>query len=211
MNFLRSLGAVLIHPRPVMRRLLEGRGHRFVPLLVLLAICSSVLSDTSRAEMTDALETGPVGPIVAAVIVLSIVIMILLFYALAWVAVLAGRMLEGEGNYRDVRTALAWGLAPIVVALVYRLPVFLLKGPDERTRVTLTEGLAFSVEGMQTCGPMLLLGFMEVLVLVWFVTVASNTLGEAHRFSSWRGLATLLLTLASPVIIVIAAVLASHS
>jgi len=57
------------------------------------------------------------------------------------------------------------------------------------------------------CLTALLFGSLELSVAVWCLIVASRTIAEAHRFSAWRGLGTLVIVGITPIVIVIAAAL----
>jgi hypothetical protein len=64
----------------------------------------------------------------------------------------------------------------------------------------------FVQEGGCTLAVMVLA--LELAINLWMVYVASCTLAEAHRFTSARGLATLLIAAALPLVITAAAALA---
>jgi hypothetical protein len=120
-----------------------------------------------------------------------------------------GRLFEGTGNARSVRSAVAWGLAPAIWAVLIRFPAALMGGnANSRARAT---GGAFVLEPTRFaggCAMALVLLVIELAIFGWYVVVASSTLAEAHGFSPLRGFATLLLSILSPLVIVLAAVLA---
>ena len=120
------------------------------------------------------------------------------------------RLLEGTATAREIRSAMAWGAAPAVWALLYRLPVAVLwPGSESRMRVG-SEQLIIkpSLMGMGCVG-MVIFTAVELTMFIWLLVVASNTLGEANRFSTARGFGTIVLTSISPLLITLAAVLAS--
>lgn len=195
---------ILVRPRETMRRVLETRGRRLVVPLVLLASFSAVL--TRSNELFGA--TATLRAVNAAI---NVVAWVILFHLFAWIALVAGRFLGGTGTARDVRAALAWGLVPLVWAIVYRLPVALFAGSARG-------GIGFDIgDGGVRIGEItasgcvvpILLAVVELAVLVWSIVAASNTVAEAHRFSSLRGAATIGIAASAPVVIVIAAVLAA--
>lgn len=201
-----------------MRRILEAGDARWVVPLVLLAMFSSWLSDLDAdhsgfREALESISPAVLASIVIAGILVAIPIMLALFYLFAWIAAWVGRLLEGDGTVRRVRVALAWSLAPVIWALLYRIPVavwMLTAGTSRQAAIRIvgddwvirTGGLVPSIGGI-------LLLLANLIVFVWYLIVASRCVGEAHHFSSWKGLATLLLALAAPVILIAAIVLAA--
>jgi len=200
-----------------MRRILDERADRTVIPLVLLATLSAFAGDLRIADLRGAPEgtfSGPMVLMIASILVIVTLCSVLFFYFLAWIAVPIGRFLEGEGGTRDVRSALAWGLAPFIAALFYRVPAMFLRPgtlSEGRTRVRLGDHtLIFGFDSLAGDGWGLALAFavLEIGTLLWLLFVISSTLAEAHRFARARGLATLMLALISPLIVIVSALLA---
>ena len=207
MTFLRRLARIVIRPRATMREILDAPPDRMILPLVLLAIVSGLLRDFHTRSFPGL--DAKTWLIVCAAVVACIALFVLLFYAFAWLAFFVARFLEGTGDPAATRSALAWGSAPIIWALVYRLPLVFLSPAVNRTRVGVAgKNVSFSA-GLFEGGCLLAMVFMlvELALLVWYLVVASQTLAEAHRFSAWRGLGTLAILAVTPVIVVIAAVL----
>jgi hypothetical protein len=212
MKTLKRLARILIYPQTVMREILDSRPDRMVIPFVVLVMVSGVFGDFNRKEFNNLPHTSP--QVVAIMCVAAIAVMallVLLFYGVAWVVALVGRLFEGQAKAGEVRSALAWGAAPIIWALLYRVPAALLLPQVDVQKIDFGDR-AFRINPSQFshgCVVGLIFGLLELGVLVWYLVVASRTLAEAHRFSAWRGLATLLLVGAAPFIIIIAAILAA--
>ena len=192
--------AVLIHPGATMRRILDQRRYRWIPL-VLLAVAASALRDRDHSDLRKALpfeEWWIVAGIIALALAAGLAICLLLFYGFSWIPYLVGRAFEGTGDVREVRTALAWGLMPIIVSAVYRIPIAMWVGSQAET-----------INPM-ACGALAIVGALELATMLWYGVVGSATLAEAHRFSFLRGLATLTLSLLTPIILTVTAALALH-
>ncbi len=207
---------MLVRPRATMRRILDQPPDRMIVPLILLAVFSGFLKDLTSTTFRLALQVPSVwlvlGIVVAVFVVVSL-LMILFVHALSWVAMLIGRFLEGTGNASEVRSALAWGLVPIVWALLIRLPFYLLLPPpdDSAVGVQVVQNRLRIDPGALTgagCGAAVLYALLDLAVLVAYFVIASQALGEAHRFSGWRGFATLLLSFVTPLIVLLAAALA---
>ena len=210
--FFRRLALIAIRPRTTMREILDGPGGRAVLPLVALATVSGFFGNANQNVRTG-LKAAPMPwLIVIGAMAVAALVMFLLFYVLSWIAHVAGRFLEGQGSYADVRAALAWGLAPAIFALLYRVPVALF-GPSQNAEpVRIGDHFKFS-PGLMSGGCLLglLIGTLQLGVLVWCIVISSRTLGEAHRFSSWRGFGTLVIVGITPIVVMIAAFLSLRS
>lgn len=206
-NFLR----VGIRPRETMRGILDAGRDRMVVPLVFLAMVSFTLGDTDRPSLASfgSLPGYKLALAIVGILLGALIFGLLFFYLFSWAVVAIGRVMEGQGRAREVRSAMAWGVVPAIWALVYRIPAviwFSAVPPEVRSgnsRITFNAPMA-----SQGCVVMVVFGILELSMLIWLLWVQSNTIGEAHRFSAWRGLATILLTAVTPIIITIAAVLA---
>jgi hypothetical protein len=205
---------VMIRPRITMRRILDAGRDRMIIPLVLLATVSAVLGDVDRPAI-DTLRKAPV-PVHYSILVIGIVLaaflfFLLFFYLFSWIAYGLSRVLEGSASPREVRSAMAWGLTPIIWAIVYRLPAILLWPETMESRIRRTSDAMTFQPGILGVGCIggVVFATLELAMLVWYLVVTSNTLGEANRFSSWRGFGLLVLTSITPIVIVIAALLAS--
>jgi hypothetical protein len=191
-----------------MRRILDEGADRMVVPLVLLAYVSALFRDLSIEGLRVALKSSTPGPLTAILAFLLICIplaALLLFYGLSWVVAQIGRLFDGVGTTREMRSALAWGLAPIIWALLYRIPASF-------THPATTPGRSLELSRLfQRGGVSALFAFTEILLIVWYLIVASATIGEAHRFSTLRGFATLLSVFTIPFILAVAFVLTSHT
>jgi len=151
-----------------------------------------------------------VGLMVTGIVVCVIAAMVGLFYLYAWVPYFAGRFLGGTGDVRGVRAAVAWGFAPAVWALLYRIPAAISFVSSGAAAVNVRNGGVKFNPGMLAngCGVTLVFMLLELIVFVWTAVVMSNTVAEAHDFSALHGLGTLVISAIVPVVVVIAAVLA---
>jgi hypothetical protein len=136
--------------------------------------------------------------------------MVGLFYLYAWVPFFIGRFFDGTGDIGGVRAALAWGLAPGVWALLYRVPAAIWFVSSGAAAVQVRGGGVKFDPGMiaNGCGVALVFLLLELIVLAWCAIVMSNTVAEAHGFSALHGFGTLLIAAIAPVVVMIAAVLA---
>lgn len=205
---LRDLVTILYRPRETIRRILDsGRPRWTWEVIVLASVCSSFVDpDIRRATgltLTTRLAVAVFGVIVNAAVWVG------LAYLFAWVATLVGRRLQGEGSVRDVRTAVAWALVPQIWSILYRAPAsFYLSNMVRETNDHPALLLDFIRQG--GCSAVIVLLTLQVLLYAWIVFLGSVTIGEALRFSPWRGLATLAITSVIPIVIGVAAFIATR-
>jgi hypothetical protein len=207
---LRDLVTVVYKPRETMRRILDGGAHRWTAEIVVLAFVCASFSDPDIRHLPEVLPNFSLGPtlaLVALVLLLVATCWVLLVYAFAWLATFVGTRLDGRGTVADVRAALAWGLVPLIWSVVYRIPVGFYRS---KPRVHTGSPVQISIDFLQHggCGLALAVLALQLAFDIWVLFVASSTVAEALRFESWKGLSTIAITAAVPVVITIAAVIA---
>ena len=196
-----------------MRRVLDGGRDRWALQVVVLATLCSAFSDTDIRRLRTILPGLPfvsAGALVALGLIVDALCWIGLLYLVAWAATFVGRRLDGHAEIADVRAALAWGVVPAIWCVFVRIPLTIYAYRFVPQAVV-PRKLVFDFIGNGGCTFAILALTFEVLLYAWVAWVASSTVGEALRFSSWKGLATIAIIAAAPVVIVIAANLALKS
>lgn len=103
--------------------------------------------------------------------------------------------------------ALGWGLAPLVWSLLHRIPATILM---QQMKVPASPDVgAVAFEAIERGGCAFAIGFLvlDVIFLIWYAFVAVSCLAEAHRLSTWKGLAVLAISCVAPLVIILAAAL----
>lgn len=205
---LRDLVTILYRPRETVRRILDGGKRWTWEVIVLASVCSSYFDpDINRIKAVTL--TTKIAIAVLAVIVNAIV-WIAVAYLFAWGATLVGRRLEGSGSVADVRTAIAWSLVPQVWSIVFRIPASLYMSryaghvSDPHRAV-----LAFVQQG--GCSIVVVLITIQLFLYALIVFDASSTVGEALHFSTLRGFGTIAITAVIPIVVTVAAVIATRT
>lgn len=173
-------------PRATIRRQIESNPAQGVLLIAALAGISSAISNASENNLGD---TAPIGALVAACAILGPIIAIVSLYAgsllLSWV----GTWLEGDGTAQEVRCAYAWCQVPAVATFLLQVLVLLLIGEElftsETPRLDSSGGLELAFLGF---------GIIEAILGVWMVVLFFKCLAEAHQFSVWRAMGTVILS-----------------
>lgn len=209
MRSLANLASVMIRPRQTMRRILDAPRDRMVIPLVILAIFSAYAGDFNVEEYRRLRALASVDVIVmaaAGILVIVPAIAIGIFFLFSWLAAFVGRMLEGTGGARALRSAMAWGMAPLIWALLYRIPAAMWAA--SAAHELRMEDFRFTLQGPKSgCAIVLAFLLLELIAIVWSIVVMSHTVAEAHRFSAARGFGTLAICFTAPIVIGIAAAL----
>ena len=209
LTFFGLLAQVSVWPRTTMRRILDSPSRNRLLPLVVLAAASAFTGDANKN-----VRIAPAGWLITAcILILTVCVTVLVFYLLSWAGYAAGKfLLEGKGTRADVTAAVAWGLAPSIWALLYRIPAAAIGLTGSGTHVSVGKDV-LRIDPSQISGGCVLaflFGVLQLATLVWYVTVTSRTIAEAHRFSAWRGFGTLVIVGIAPLVIVIAGLLAAR-
>jgi hypothetical protein len=194
-------------PRSTMAR--TEHSHRATAVLVAAAALSSASRDIDPRAL-DQIASPSILALVVVVCLIVIAVAIGIFYLFAWIATVTGHWLEGTGSVPRVRTALAWGFAPLILALVYRIPA-LIFWPDASAVLGGAAKRRLDIGEVELSLPaadappyqVAILALLQLVFLAWYLIVASQTLAEAQGFSPWRGFANLMLAFVLPVVAVI--------
>lgn len=201
---LKDLVTILYRPRQTFRRILDGGRQRWTIGLVVLSVICAAVEDPDIRELSQMLPGLPLHAalaIMALGLVCLAALWVAVLYAVAGIATIVGRFLDGKGTAADVRAALAWGLVPVVWSLLFRIPLAVYRyGLDLNPRDKAQMLFDFVEQG--GLAALLVFVTLQFLMYVWIVFVASNTLAEALGFSSWKGLATLAIAMVLPIVVI---------
>lgn len=204
--------AILAAPGRTMRRILYGRQFSATLPLVLLAFLSIAVSDRDQPPFRVAAHAAlnaNVGLTVILVALCAAVVFVALFYLFSWVAHIIERVVfHGEGDVRDVRLAAAWGLAPLAWALVYRIP-FAVWSFLNRSATAGSTSVDLTLIGDHVLLAVTILA-LDLTTFAAYMVISTLTIATAHRITAGEALGTLLLTFATPAVLVVAAVLATR-
>ena len=208
MDRLKDLVTILYRPRETMRRILD-RPDRWGPAVVFLAfVCASVndIDVRNAGSILLNIKVFPMIALVAVGIVAGAILWVIALYILSWIATPIGRMMGGTGTFADVRAALAWAMVPIVWSVLYRLPVVMFAqrmhiAPDVNAHRAVFDFMAHG-----GCSIVVLYLGLQLLFALWCVALASFTVGEAQRFSTQKGFVNVVIAIALPLMVILAAI-----
>lgn len=174
-----------LHPRATTREILDTDPAR---LVISLAMFGGVLNALDHASVASLGEELSVPMIFALAIPVGMVAGVIALYLGAALIRWTGSWLGGQASAGEVRAALAWGHLPVYFAAVLWLPylgffgneIFMSEMPSVQAR------------------PWLLLVLLNLAVLekglvVWGLVTLVLAVAEAHRFSGWRSLGSIVM------------------
>jgi hypothetical protein len=174
-------------PRQTVRRIVAERPDLHVLLLAGLFGIGRALDRAAARDLGDHLPTAMILGMALILGPLGGWFSLWIFsHLIRW----TGAWIGGTGNREHVKTAIAWGVVPIVFVLPLWIPMLLLLGSEMFT------GETPRLEAQ----PLLLFFFMaagliQLMANIWSLMLLCHTVAEAQGFrSAWRGLANLLLS-----------------
>jgi Yip1 domain len=208
------LATILIRPRQTIRSIVaESRSSLVILPLVLLATVSTSIRDVRWQAYHQSPQLAAMMPsasIICAGLAGILIGALLLFYVFALLAWGIGRLLGGTADGRAVRLALAWSLAPLIWALLYRIPVTLFQPAMGRAALLQTRdtlAILHAAAGAMSLYAVVSYAVITVVTIavdIWCLVIAGVALSEVNGFSTWRGAATLGFALLAPLIVVAA-------
>lgn len=160
------------HPRITLRRILDTNPKKYVLLLAMLGTIFMGLSQLSTVWVKQPHREEYHNPtMIILIIVLGAILGLIHLYVGGWLYKIVGSWLGGKGSYVDLRSATGWSSYPLIVGYI----------------LVILGNLIFGRHGM------LVTSLVALVVNVWAFVIFCNLIGEAHRFSSWKGLGTLLI------------------
>lgn len=163
-----------IHPRLSLRRILEKDPCGKVLMLAMInGLISALLWRYMIIAASDE-KTLLGSPLIAIAFAIGGALLGAFYlYFGGWLYRLTGSWLGGKGSFIDVKCAMGWSYYPFTIASLLYFPHLLLK---------------FNPLGH------LLSTSLFVIASIWAFVLWLELLGEAHRFSALKSLATLLIS-----------------
>lgn len=187
--------SIWIRPRSTMRAILDYDPNYLVTPLIIV---SGIARGLDQAISREAGSSFGTGYIVFFILVAAPLAAMLGLQIVAAILTWLGRLLGGTGAFDEVRSAVAWATVPQALVLVAGLLMVAIMGAEAFT----TETPQFDAR-LITDPESLLLALISILALagailaavvatLWSTFLSIKCLAEAHKFSAWRSIATLL-------------------
>ena len=172
-------------PRATIRRIVDADVRYHVIFLAML------WGALSRLELRwSQAPTGSIWPlIVVGSVILGAIGGVIVLYLASALLKWSGSAVGGVASHAQVRAAYAWAHVPIIVGVSIGIASILLgTGGPMLSRGADSESASATVSILQT------------IFAVWTFVVVLKGVGEVHRFSAWRTLASMLLVIVAIVV-----------
>jgi len=176
--------AIWLKTRETVRYVIEEKSMGFVILLMLLSGISSGLVGAMDTELNQLM---PVWGIILGSVILGPILVLIIYAVMAGIYFVTGKLFKGVGTYNELFKASGTAAIP----QIWLIPVYLiwmLGSPESYFAQPL--GAESSGEGsiLSIIGTVII-----AVVTIWSIFVNSKAIGEAHRFSSWKGFFTIMI------------------
>jgi hypothetical protein len=181
---LAALSAIWFDPRRAMALLLPMAA----PPWLLLLLPFGAINALDYAARMHLGEQHGLAAILFTVCVIGPLLAVLGLYAETWVLAPLGQWLGGKANARQLRLALAWSTAPLLLGFLYWIPVLLFTGDMIFHLPSPVPGAAHTLR--------VLVMWHEVLqgtLQAWSFVLALILVSELEGFGGWRALACMLI------------------
>lgn len=94
-------------------------------------------------------------------------------YLFGWLYQITGKWIRGTGTFTDLKCAVGWANYPFLIGNIFNFLSYI------------------SIEKQPTISGIFAL--IALILLIWSFIISLKLIGEAHRFSAWRALGTVIL------------------
>jgi Yip1 domain len=178
-----------IYPRATTRQILNRDSMRMVPLFAAIYGVSVTLDHASLRGVPE--EMPPWGVLILALLFGPLMGQVVVYVGGAIVGAI-GRRLGGVGTRQEVQIALAWSYLPNLEMLLLWVPWLALFGHETFRNSSPTFDAWSDAQPYVVLPLVFLLLAVSIAAAVWTFIIRLKCIAEAHQFSAWRSLASLL-------------------
>lgn len=176
---------IWVKPRTTIRYILNHKFLGFAFLLTILAGIGNTLDQASSRDVLDNMDLGLPLFLLGAVI-FGAITGIIGWFLTSLVAWGVGKIFKGTATYKEMLLATAWANIPIIIALVLWVPDLMVMGEGAFQSDYVVGSFIGAVYIFFSV-------FVQIVLAGWYFFILIKAVSEAHRFSSWLGLCTLLI------------------
>jgi hypothetical protein len=174
--------AVWTKPREVVRYVIDYKPMKFA---IILASITGIFNMLSVAMQNNFGDSMSVLVIFVLAIILGPFLGLIGWWIGAGIATIVGTWLGGIGRFTELKMAFAITYIPVIVGGILWIPDLLILGES-----LFMEGIVIS--GVKFVW-LLLSGTIGFVIWIWALVISIMAIAEAHRFSAWRGLWTIVI------------------
>jgi len=178
--------SIWLQPRATMQQILDTDPTRLVLWLAIILGFFDALRNASTQYLGDSVDSWQ--SVVLACAIGGLIPGVIGLFLGGYLLQKSGSWLGGSASVREVRAAIAWGGIPRIWLGLLWIPSIALFGDENFTSATprLDNDPALA-------SVMLFLKLIGLIGAIWAIVISLKCLGQAHKFSAWRALGSVLL------------------
>jgi hypothetical protein len=198
------LFTIWVRPRETVRRIVTESPGKFVVFFACILGVNRLLGRASLRDLGEEMSFHLI--LIAALVVGPLVglLMVWLWGLLFW---WTGRWIRGVGTRKEIRTAIVWGLFPLVVATFIWIPQIIVLGPELFQKETPAPG-----GGVVRAPGVIAFAILQLVLGVWAIVLVFNTVAEVQGYgSAWTAVLNFFLAglvMVIPVVAIVFIILA---
>ncbi|RCW44922.1 YIP1 family protein [Paenibacillus prosopidis] len=174
--------SVWVRTRETIRQFLDSSNP--ASNMIVIALLAGIVNALNQASSKGYLDDSSIGALIFVVIAGGMIGGLVSLYFLSFILKWTGSWLGGAGTSAELRVAVTRGInVPVIMVGILWIPELLLFGQELFT----TEMPRVDASPILTGLYYFFLG-IEVILSVWSIIIALKAIGEAHRFSAWKAL-----------------------
>lgn len=188
-QFKRALNpwfSIWTKPRDTMKEIFISKPKN-VFLLILLGSFVQTLDRASSKNMADSISS-PVSLI--SMVIFGTFVAFLIYYFCYQRYLIGWQKLGGQGTFEKTRYSVAYSYIPYVYSLILVwVPSFFLFGIENFTSETPKMESSITLTIL-----FLIFAIIDIVIGIWTIIISLKCLGEAHQFSAWKALLTIIIS-----------------
>lgn len=172
-----------VYPRKTTRYVIENSSMKYAILLAMLSGVGSTLNTASNRDLGEIISTPS---IILISLILGPLLGLLGWFIFSSLSYIVGKWFGGSGTMKELQKAVAWAYVPLVWALLFWIPELAIMGDAVFQDIEADIGAGQAII-------ILFLALLQITIYIWYIVTNIKAISEAHRFSAWKGLLTVLL------------------
>jgi hypothetical protein len=173
-------------PRATIRQILDSKSQAYINILAMAGGIATALDKASEKNYGD--TNGVFSILIMAIFGGAIGGLITLYIGSALIY-WTGKWIGGQGEYDEIKVAAAWANVPLIWGLLLWIPTIALYGSAYFSSDLADLGYSMGLSIFA-----IILSIIAVILGVWSFIIQLKCLGEAQRFSAWKALGNIILS-----------------
>lgn len=177
--------SIWLRSRQTARYAIESKSMGFVILIILLSGIGSGLMSMQSSGLHDTVQ---LWLILIGMMILFPLISLASTAIMSAIYLAVGKLFKGTSSYTEMFKAVGVSMIPYIW-LAPLLILWILIAPDSY----FADPFAVATPSGAEIASLIIFTLISVIVTIWTIVIQSKVVGEAHRFSSWKGFFTIMI------------------